>query len=83
MSSLPLPAMMFLLGDFFDSHPQGDAPLSVPLLAPHAGGSLSPPPLSAVQGRSAFEMGCKAVWGIEEYAIALLLLAGPAPDADE
>ena len=44
---------------------------------------LSPPPLWVVHGRPAFDRACKAVWGREEWAIVLLLLSGPAPDADE
>ena len=63
MPFVPLAALMFLLGDVFDGHWQQDDPASVPLLMPHAGGGLSPPPLWVVHGRSAFDRACKAVWG--------------------
>ena len=77
--SMPL---MSSLGDIFDGHRQQDDPASVPLLTPHAGGGLDPPPLSVVHGKSAFDRACKAVWGRAEWAIVLLLPSGPAPDAD-
>ena len=83
MPFVPLAALMFLLGDVFDSHRQRDDPASVHLLTPHAGGGLSPLPLWVVHGRPAFDRACKAVWGREEWAIVLLLPSGPAPDADE
>ena len=83
MPFVPLAALMFLLGDVFDGHRQLDDPASVPLLTPHAGGGLSPPPLWVVHGRPAFDRACKAVWGREEWARVLLLPSGPAQDADE
>ena len=43
---------------------------------------LDPPPLWVVHGESAFDRACKAVWGLAEWAIVLLVLAGPAPNAD-
>ena len=73
---------MFFLGDVFDGHRQQDNPVSVPLLTPHAGGGLDPPPLWVVHGESAFDKACKVVWGRAEWAIVLLVPAGPAPDAD-
>ena len=65
MLFVPLAALMFLLGDVFDGHRQQDGPESVPLLTPHAGGGLNPPPLWVVHGRPAFDRACKAVWGRE------------------
>ena len=79
MSFVALAALMFLLGGVLDSHWQEDDPASVPLLTPHAGGGLNPPPLWVVHGRSAFDRVCKAVWGREEWAIVLLVPSGPAP----
>ena len=82
MPFVPLAALMFLLGDIVDGHRQQDDPASVPLLTPHAGGGLDPPPLWVVHGTSAFDRACKAVWGGAEWAILLLLPTGPASDAD-
>ena len=79
---VPPPAVMFLMGDVFDGHRQQDDPAPVPLLTPHARGGLDPPPLWVVHGQSAFDKACKAVWGRVEWAIVLLLPAGPALDAD-
>ena len=83
MPFVPLAALMFLLGDVFDGHRQQDDPTSVPLLTPHAGGGLSPPPIRVVHGRPAFDRACNAVGGREEWAIVLLLSSAPAPDAHE
>ena len=83
MPFVPLAAQMFLWGDVFDGHGQQDDPASVPLLMPHAGGGLSPPPLWVVHGKSAFDRACKAVWGREKWATVLLLPSGPAPDTDQ
>ena len=80
MPFLPPAAVMFLLGDVFDGHWQQDDPALVPFLTPHAG--LDPPPLWVVHGESAFDRACKAVWGRADWAIVLLVPAGPAPDAD-
>ena len=44
MPFVPLAAVMFRLGDVFDGHRQLDDPALAPLLTPHAGGGLSPPP---------------------------------------
>ena len=76
-------ALMYLLGDVFDGERQRDDPASVPLLTPHTRGGLSPPPLWVVCGRPAYDRACKAMWGREEWAIVVLLLSGPALDADE
>ena len=73
---------MFLLGKVFDGHNQQDDPASVPLLTPHAGGGIDPPPVWVVHGVLAFDRACTAVWGQAELAIVLLVLVGPAPDAD-
>ena len=80
---IPMAALMFLLGDVFDGGRQQDDPASIPLVAPHAGGGLSPPPLWVVHGRLALGRACKAVWGREEWAIILLQPSGPAHDAHE
>ena len=69
MPFVPLAALMFLSGDVFDGHRQQDNPTSVPLLRPHAGGRLSPPPLWFAHGGSAFDRACKAVRGREEWAM--------------
>ena len=79
---VPLAALMFLLGDIFDGHRQQDDPASVPLLTPHTGGGIYPPPLCVVHGGPVFRRACEAVCGLDEWAIALLLPAGPVPDAD-
>ena len=71
-----------LVGGVLDGHRQQDEPASVPLLTPHAGGGLAPPPLWVVHGKSTFDRACKAVCRRAEWAIALLLSTGPAPDAD-
>ena len=83
MRFVPLATRTFLLGDVFDGHWQQVYRASIPLLTTHAGGGLSPPPLWVVQGRSAFDRACKAVWGREEWAIVLLVPSERAPDADE
>ena len=41
MLFVPPAALMFFLGDVFDTHRQQDDPASVPLLTPHAGGCLT------------------------------------------
>ena len=83
MPFLPLAALLFLLGDVFEGYRQQDDPASVPLLTPHAGGGINPSPLWVVHGRPAFSRACAAVHGCSEWAIVLLLPAGPVPDADE
>ena len=83
MPFLPLAALLFLLGDVFEGYQQQDDPASVPLLTPQAGGGISPPPLWVVHGRPAFFQGMRAVHGCSEWAIVLLLPAGPIPDPDE
>ena len=82
MPFVPPASLVFLLGDVFDGHRQQDDPVSVPLLTQHAGGGLDHPPLWFVHRASAFDKACKAVWGRTEWAIVLLVPAGPAPDAD-
>ena len=79
----PLAALLFLLGDVFEGYQQQDDPASVPLLTPHAGGGISPPPLWVVQGRPAFSRACAAVHKCSDWAIAHLLPGGPIPDPDE
>ena len=81
MPFVPPAALMFLLGDVFDGRRQQDDPASVPLLTPHARGHLDPPPLWVALRESAFDRACKGVWGRAEWAIVLLLPAGPAHDA--
>ena len=83
MPFVPLAALLFLLGDVFEGYQQQDDPASVPLLTPHAGGGISPPPLWVVHGRPAFSRACAAVHKCSEWAIVLLLPAGPIPDPDE
>ena len=83
MPFVPLAALLFLLGDVFEGYRQQDDPASVPLLTPHAGGGINPSPLWVVHGRPALSRACAAVHGCSEWAIALLLPAGPVPDADE
>ena len=83
MPFVPLAALLFLLGDVFEDYQQQDDPASVPLLTPHAGGGISPSPLWVVHGRPAFSRACAAVHGCNEWAIVLLLPAGPVPDPDE
>ena len=78
-----LAALLFLLGDVFEGYQQQDDPASVPLLTPHAGGGISPPPLWVVHRRPAFSRACAAVHRCCEWAIVLLLPAGPIPDPDE
>ena len=79
---LALAAVMFLLGDVFNGHRQQDDPASIPILTRDAGGSVDPPPYWVVHGRSSFDRACKAVWGRENWAIALLQPSCPAPNAD-
>ena len=83
MPSIPLAALLFLLGDVFECYQQQDDPASVPLLTPHTGGGTNPSPLWVVHGRPAFSRACAAVHGCSEWAIVLLLPAGPVPDADD
>ena len=83
MPFVPLAAPLFLLGDVFEGYQQQDDPASVPLLTPHAGGGINPSPLWVVHGRPAFSRACAAVQGCNEWAIVLLLPAGPVPDPDE
>ena len=83
MPFVPLAALLFLLGDVFEGYRKQDDPASVPLLTPHAGGGINPSPLWVVHGRPAFSRACAAVHGCSEWAIVLLLPAGPVPDADE
>ena len=83
MPFVPLAALMFLLGDVFDGYKQKDDLALVHLLTPHTGGSIDPPPLWVVHGQPAFRRACEAVRGCGEWAIILLLPAGPVPDADE
>ena len=54
MPFVQLAALMFLLGDVFDSHRQQDDPASVPPLTPHAGGGIDPTPLWVVHGGPRF-----------------------------
>ena len=82
MPFVPLAALMFLLRNVFDGHRQQDDPASVPVLTPHAGGGLDPPPLWVVHGKGAFDRACKALWGLAEWAIVLLLPTGLATDAN-
>ena len=82
MPFVPLAALLFLLGDVFEGYQQQDDPASVPLLTPHAGGGINPSPLWVVHGRPAFSRACAAVHGCSEWAIVLLLPAGPVPDPD-
>ena len=83
MPFVPLAALLFLLGDVFEGYKQQDDLASVPLLTPHAGGGINPSPLWVVHGRPAFSRACAAVHGCSEWAIVLLLPAGPVPDPDE
>ena len=83
MPFVPLAALLFLLGDVYEGYRQQDDPASIPLLTPHAGGGINPSPLWVVHGRPAFSRACAAVHGCSEWAIVLLLPAGPVPDADE
>ena len=83
MPFVPLAALMFLLGDVFGGCRQQDDQASAPLLTPHAGGGIDPPPLWVVDGQPPFCRACEAVRGCGEWAIVLLLPAGPVPDADE
>ena len=83
MPFVPLAALLFLLGDTFEGYRRQDDPASVLLLTPHAGGGINPSPVWVVHGRPAFSRACAAVPGCSEWAIVLLLPAGPVPDADE
>ena len=83
MPFVPLAALVFLLGDVFEGYRQQDDPASVPLLMPHTGGGINPSSLWVVHGLPAFSRTCAAVHGCSEWAIVLLLPAGPVPDADE
>ena len=83
MPFVPLAALLFLFGDVFEGYKQQDNLASVPILTPHAGGGISPPPLWVVHGRPAFSRTCAAVHGCSEWAIVLLLPAGPIPYPDE
>ena len=83
MPFVPLAALMFLLGEVFDGHGQQHNPALVPLLTPHAGGGIDPPPLWVIHGRLAFRRACEAVCGRDEWAMVLLLPLGPVLDADE
>ena len=83
MPFIPLAALLFLLGYVFEGYQQQDDPPSVPLLTPHAGGGINPSPLWFVHGRPAFSRACVAVHGCRDWAIVLLLPAGPVPDPDE
>ena len=83
MPFVPLAALLFLLGDVFEGYQQQDDPASVPLLTPHAGGGVNLSPLWVVHGRPAFSRACAAVHGCSEWAIVLVLPAGPVPDPDE
>ena len=83
MPFVPLAALLFLYGDVFEGYQQQDDPASVPLLTPRAGGGINPSPLWVVHGRLAFSRACVAVHGCSEWAIVLLLPAGPVPDLDE
>ena len=82
MPFVPVAALLFVLGDVVEGYRQQDDPASVPLLTPHAGGGINPSPLWVVHGRPAFSRACAAVHGCSEWAIVLLLPAGPVPDAD-
>ena len=83
MPFVPLAALVFLLGNVFEGFRQQDDPASVPLLTPHAGSGIDPSPLWVVHGRLAFSRACAVVRGCSEWAIVLLLPAGPVPDADD
>ena len=61
MPFVPLAALLFLLGDVFEGYRQQDDQASVPLLTPHAGGSINPSPLWVVHGPPAFSRACAAV----------------------
>ena len=77
MPFVPLAALLFLLGDVFEGYQQQDDPASVPLNTPHAGGGINPSPLWVAHGRPAFSRACAAVHRCSEWAIVLLLPAGP------
>ena len=83
MPFVPLAAVMFMLGDVFDGYRQHDDSAVVPLLTPHTVGGIDPPPLWVVHGQPAFRRACEAVCGHGEWAIVLLLPAGPVPDAND
>ena len=70
MPFVPLAALMFLLGNVFDRHRQQDDPASVPLLTPHTGGGIDPPPVWVVHGGPAFRTACGVVRGGDEWAPA-------------
>ena len=78
-----LAGLLVLLEDVFEGYRQQDDPASVPWLTPHAGGGINQSPLWVVHGRHAFSRACAAVHRCREWAIVLLLPAGPVPDADE
>ena len=44
MPFAPPASLMFLPGDVFDGHRQQEDPAPLPLLTPHAGGDIDPPP---------------------------------------
>ena len=83
MPFIPLAAVLFLLGDVFEGYRQQDDPASVPVLTPHAGSGIHPSPLWVVHGWPFFSRVCAAVHGCSEWAIVLLLPAGPVPEPDE
>ena len=83
MPFVQVAALLLLLGDVFDGYRQQDDTASVPLLTPHPGGGINRSPLWGVHERAAFSSACAAARGCREWAIVLLLLAGPVPDADE
>ena len=82
MPFVPLATLIFMLGDVFDGRRQQDDPASVPLLTPHAGGGIEPPPLWVVHRGAVLRKACEAVCARGEWAIVLLLPAGPVPHAD-
>ena len=83
MPFVSLVALLFLLGDVFEGYWQQDDPASVPLLTPHAGSGTDLLPLWVVRGRPAFSRACAGVRGCSEWAIVLLLPAGPVADSHE
>ena len=83
MPFVTLAALMFLLADVFDGHRQQDDLASVSLLTPNTAGGNDPLPLWVMHGGPAFRTACEAVCGRDEWAIVLLLPAGPVPDADD
>ena len=83
MLSVPLAALLPLLGDVVERYRQQEHPTPVPLLTPRAGGGRNPLPLWVVNGRPPFSRACAAVRWCSECAIFFLLPARPVPDADE